>query len=255
MPAAVLALGDLAFESRVIDRVVLDFHRHPLDVRVVRRPLGHRPAFQRIAHLQAEVVVPSAGVVQLHHEQRALSLRQLLAGLGLARLRKLPFAPVLRQAHRKAPSRTPVMRPPPYMPRAWALPAARPCCMQVGTGSATTATRRHAHGNEAAYDDARDDSDSAGGTRNGTPIQSRCEENGAFENFDLEGAANACAADSIRVQKFLYCQVQYSACVAGSRAECASPVQASPFPRRSLSLPWRLAGPLHNNKIPEGSPE
>src|SRR3546814_5876319 len=45
-------------------------------------------------------------------------------------------------------------------------------------------------------------------------------------------------------EKFLYCQVHYSACVAGAGGQCASPVQASlPFPRRSLSLPRRLAGP------------
>ena len=45
------------------------------------------------------------------------------------------------------------------------------------------------------------------------------------------------APDPSTAQKFLHCRVQYSGRVARRRGQCVSPVQASPFPRRSLSLP------------------
>ena len=79
--------------------MVLDLHRHALDRRVVARPLRHRPGLERIADLQAEVVMPARRVVQLHHEDRALAFRQRLARRGLAGLAELPLAPVLDQAH------------------------------------------------------------------------------------------------------------------------------------------------------------
>ena len=41
--AAVLALGDDAFEARVVERVVLDGHREALDLRIERWPLGDGP--------------------------------------------------------------------------------------------------------------------------------------------------------------------------------------------------------------------
>ncbi len=75
MAAAVLAFGDFAFEGRIVDRMIFHLHRHALDLRVVTGPLGHGPALQRVTHLQAEVVVPAAGVVQLHHENGALPFR------------------------------------------------------------------------------------------------------------------------------------------------------------------------------------
>src|SRR3546814_13098755 len=73
---------------------------------------------------------------------------------------------------------------------------------------------------------------------------------------DLGGSWDSPAVpDPAIPEKFLYCQVHYSACVAGAGGQCASPVQASlPFPRRSLSLPRRLAGPLPNKISNEGSP-
>src|SRR5690606_504244 len=42
MAAAIFALGDLALEAGVVQRMVLDLHRHALDRRVVARPLRHR---------------------------------------------------------------------------------------------------------------------------------------------------------------------------------------------------------------------
>src|SRR3546814_11117526 len=74
---------------------------------------------------------------------------------------------------------------------------------------------------------------------------------------DLGGSWDSPAVpDPAIPEKFLYCQVHYSACVAGAGGQCASPVQASlPFPRRSLSLPRRLAGPLPNKISKERTEE
>ena len=66
--AAVLALGDDAFEAAVLERVVLDLHREALVRRVEARPLGHGPALQDAVELQAEVVVQAAGGVLLDDE-------------------------------------------------------------------------------------------------------------------------------------------------------------------------------------------
>src|SRR5690606_22927632 len=80
-------------------RMVLHFHRHALDRRIVARPFRHRPAAQRIAHLQAEVVVAAAGVMQLHDEDRPLPARRGLAGLGLAGAVEAPLATVVLEGH------------------------------------------------------------------------------------------------------------------------------------------------------------
>src|SRR5690606_33165720 len=99
VPAAVLALRDLALEAGVVQRMVLHLHRHALDRRVEAGPLGHRPGLEGIAHLQAEVVVPPAGVMELHDEDRARQLPTRLARLRFARLVEPPLAAVLGQAH------------------------------------------------------------------------------------------------------------------------------------------------------------
>src|SRR5690606_24086830 len=99
VPAAVLVLRDLALERGVVQRMVLDLHRHPLHRGVVAGSLRDRPALERVADLQAEVVVPAAGVVQLHHEARAPAPGRRLARLRLAGLVEAALAPVGRQAH------------------------------------------------------------------------------------------------------------------------------------------------------------
>ncbi len=75
MATAVLAFGDFAFEGRIVDRMIFHLHRHALDLRVVTGPLGHGPTLQRVPYLKAEVIVPPAGMVQLHHENGALPFR------------------------------------------------------------------------------------------------------------------------------------------------------------------------------------
>src|SRR5690606_32397841 len=97
--AAVLTLGNLALEAGVVQRMVLDLHRHALDRRIVAGPLGHGPALEGVAHLQAEVVMAAAGVVQLDHEDRPLPARRRLAGLRLAGAVEAALALVVDQAH------------------------------------------------------------------------------------------------------------------------------------------------------------
>src|SRR5262249_29476535 len=83
--AAVLALRDHALEVAVVERTVLDLHRQALHLRVQAGALGHRPAPQHAAVLEAEVAVEVARVVLLDDEDR--SPGGALAALGPVRLR------------------------------------------------------------------------------------------------------------------------------------------------------------------------
>ena len=80
--AAVLARGDDAFEVEVVERVVLDVHRHALRVGIERRSLRHRPAQQHPAGLEPEVVVQARGPVALHDEPMAVLRGQRRAMRG-----------------------------------------------------------------------------------------------------------------------------------------------------------------------------
>ncbi len=91
---AVVAVRDAALEAGVFERVVLHQLGEAPHLRIEARPLGHRPAAQRPADLQAQVVVHPPRMVLLHHEDRraggaraALRLRRLgkaaLGAIGL----------------------------------------------------------------------------------------------------------------------------------------------------------------------------
>ena len=67
-PGAVLALGDLALEVEVLERVVLGVHGEPVLVGVLRDPARQRPRDQHAVVLQPQVPVQVAGVVLLDHE-------------------------------------------------------------------------------------------------------------------------------------------------------------------------------------------
>ena len=73
--AAILAFGNGALEVAVVERMVLDLDRQPLDRRIERRALGHRPRLEGAVELQAEIVVQPRGVVALHHEAQGLAGR------------------------------------------------------------------------------------------------------------------------------------------------------------------------------------
>ena len=69
---AVLALGDLALEARVVERVVLDADGEGPLARLERHALRYGPARKRSVPLEPEVVVQPARVVPLHDEDRLL---------------------------------------------------------------------------------------------------------------------------------------------------------------------------------------
>ena len=66
----VLALGDLALEGRVLERVVLDVDGQLPLARLQRDALRHRPARERAVALEPEVVVEPPRVVPLDDEDR-----------------------------------------------------------------------------------------------------------------------------------------------------------------------------------------
>src|SRR4029077_19030326 len=64
-PAAVLSLGNGSLERVVLDRVILDLHREPLDRRVEARPLRPSPALHHAIELEPQVEVQVARGVLL----------------------------------------------------------------------------------------------------------------------------------------------------------------------------------------------
>ena len=72
--AAVLALRDRSLEGVVVDRVILDLHREPLDGRIVARALGHGPALHHAVELEAEVEVEMTRRVLLDDEDELPAL-------------------------------------------------------------------------------------------------------------------------------------------------------------------------------------
>ena len=66
---AVLPGRDLAFEGRVVERMVLDVDGQVALARLERDALGHRPARKRAVALEAKVIVEPPRVVALHDER------------------------------------------------------------------------------------------------------------------------------------------------------------------------------------------
>ena len=66
--AAILIVGNGAFEITVIERMVLDLDRKPLVVRIERGPARHRPGFEDAVKLQPEIVMQSRRRMLLDHE-------------------------------------------------------------------------------------------------------------------------------------------------------------------------------------------
>jgi hypothetical protein len=67
--AAVLALGDVALEISVFERVIFDVDGQDLGERFERGAFGDGPGFQRAVDLKTEIVVQARGVVALHAEK------------------------------------------------------------------------------------------------------------------------------------------------------------------------------------------
>src|SRR5439155_22545382 len=93
---AVLALRDLALESRVVERVILDVDGERPLARLERHALRHGPACEGAVTLETEVVVEPASVVALDDEDRLLAAFLALAE-GLRGLFWVPLAPIFLQ--------------------------------------------------------------------------------------------------------------------------------------------------------------
>ncbi len=102
---AVLALGDLALEGRVLHGVILDVDGERALPGLGRNAFRHRPARERAVPLEAEVVVEAPGVVALDDEDRLAPLAPGLRGEGLRRLARIALPAVLAQAHGRSSSR------------------------------------------------------------------------------------------------------------------------------------------------------
>src|SRR6185369_2973894 len=87
--AAIFALGDRAFESAVVQGMVLGAHRQPVLARVQARAFRNRPALQDAVELQPEIPVQSRGVMLLDDEAVAFALER--APPRLLRPREVAF--------------------------------------------------------------------------------------------------------------------------------------------------------------------
>src|SRR5205814_824195 len=96
MSGAVLTGWNVAFESRVIERVILDFDRKPPGADVFARTFRNRPAFQHAIELEPKIEMQLASLVPLNHELR-LRAATPHAALRLGCDLEIPFAAVCRK--------------------------------------------------------------------------------------------------------------------------------------------------------------
>src|SRR5690606_24170368 len=103
---AVLALGNHAFERRVLERMILGLHREPALARIEARPLRHGPALQHAVVLEPEVIVEPPRVVLLDDELRPAGYRSRGSARGLRRALEVALRAVLPEigGHRRYPS-------------------------------------------------------------------------------------------------------------------------------------------------------
>src|SRR5262249_36441242 len=69
--AAVLTSGDYSLEIVVLDGVIFNLHRQPLDGRVVAWPFRHRPGKHYPFPFKAEVIVERGGAMFLDDERQS----------------------------------------------------------------------------------------------------------------------------------------------------------------------------------------
>ena len=82
--AAILALGDGAFEVAVIERVIFGLDGKPLVAGVERGALGHRPGLEHAIDLKAQVIVKARGGVLLDDKARVFGGAIVALPLGSA---------------------------------------------------------------------------------------------------------------------------------------------------------------------------
>ena len=96
--AAILALGNGAFEIAVVERMVLDLDRKALVVRIERGTARHGPGLEDAVELEAEVVVQARRVVPLDDEAQLRGGRRCLLPRRFGRLGEIPLGAIFRQA-------------------------------------------------------------------------------------------------------------------------------------------------------------
>ena len=89
--AAVLALGDRAFEVAVIERVILGLDGKALVAGIERRALGHGPGFEDAIDFKAKVIVKPRRRVLLDDKARVFGRSDLRLAARLRRLREIPL--------------------------------------------------------------------------------------------------------------------------------------------------------------------
>src|SRR5690606_22867549 len=90
--AAVFALGNRAFERRVIEGVIFRAHGESLDAGVAAWAIRHGPAFENAVQLQPEIVVQTPGIVLLDEVRMAGCCAGRAGWLGGAR--EVPLAAI-----------------------------------------------------------------------------------------------------------------------------------------------------------------
>ena len=66
--AAVLVVGDGAFEITIVERMILDLDREPLVVRIERRPARHRPGLEDAVEFEPKIIMQPRRIMLLDHE-------------------------------------------------------------------------------------------------------------------------------------------------------------------------------------------
>ena len=84
---AVVAVGDVALEVEVLERMVFGVHREMVPLRRRRDALRHRPREEHSVVLEAEIPVQRARVMLLHDEARPFGRRRARGGVT-ARFRR-----------------------------------------------------------------------------------------------------------------------------------------------------------------------
>ena len=104
--AAILVPGNGAFEIAVIERMVFDFHREPLVVRIERGPAGDRPGLEHAVEFEPEIVVQPGRGMLLDHEATPLRGRDFRLARRLRGLLEVPLLSIngeVSQRHDQIP--------------------------------------------------------------------------------------------------------------------------------------------------------
>ena len=92
-PAAILALRDRALEIAIIQRVILDFDRQPLVVRIERWASRHRPGLEHAVEFEAQIIMKARRVMFLDDETAPLARRRIGSRRSVRRSWKNPASP------------------------------------------------------------------------------------------------------------------------------------------------------------------